>query len=315
VKVYIKEIQLFVVVGLLLWPAECVLAGTYTTTFGGSGENPISESGYWINGKTVGLDWSDCAITNHMVFGAQTDAGPDGNSVNDSTAILTGAWGPTQSVSGTVYFDRSGTLNNNYVEIELRLRSSISAHSCTGYEINYSANVLPFRSGYIYIVRWNGPFNDFTGIGNGGIVSTQVDLHTGDVIGATINNATIRAYINGTNFLTAIDSNPFTDGSPGLGFDLWGDFSQRVNYGFTSFTATDGPTIAQRVTLVPLFANGQISFSFETALNQTYIIEQNTDLAITNWSTVATCLGTGSTYHFGTPANDARSAFFRVRVP
>lgn len=227
---------------ILLGTMGAVFANTYTTSFTGAAENPISEGGQWINGGGTGLDWSDCAIVNHMAVGAQINAGATGTSVNDSTAILKGTWGPNQSVSGTVYFDRSGSLNNNYVEIELRLRTTISAHWCSGYEILYSANIMPFRSGYVHIVRWNGPYNDFTEIGNG-IVSTQVDLYSGYVVSATISNSVIKAYINGTNFLTVTDSNPFTNGNPGIGFDLYGDFSQRVKYGFTNFTATDGVNV------------------------------------------------------------------------
>jgi hypothetical protein len=33
---------------------------TYTTRFSVA-ENPISEGGKWVNGKTVGLDWSNVA--------------------------------------------------------------------------------------------------------------------------------------------------------------------------------------------------------------------------------------------------------------
>lgn len=234
-----KGLQILVVGGLLLSGAKSwVSAGTYTTTFGGSDENPISEGGQWINGKTIGLDWSDCAIANHRAYGAQTTENPDGNPFNDSIAVLTGSWGPNQTVSGVVSFDRSGSLNNSYLEIELRLNSSISAHSCTGYEIDYSANIPPLRTGYIYIVRWNGPFADFIGLGPG-TNGAAVNLYSGDIISASISNGTIRAYINGTNFLTATDNNPFTNGSPGIGFDMAGDHSQRMNYGFTSFTATD----------------------------------------------------------------------------
>jgi len=37
-------------------------ANSYSTNFVNP-ENPISENGHWINGKSVGLDWQDVTTT------------------------------------------------------------------------------------------------------------------------------------------------------------------------------------------------------------------------------------------------------------
>src|SRR6266481_3834741 len=44
-------------------------------------------------------------------------------------------------------------------EVELRLRTTITPHSITGYELDFR-NASP--GGYVAIVRWNGPLNSFT---------------------------------------------------------------------------------------------------------------------------------------------------------
>lgn len=222
----------------LIGATNCALAASYSTAFPGANENPISEGGNWINGGAVGLDWSDCGISSHVGYGAQTVEIPNGNPANDSTAVLAGSWNQNQGVSGTVLIDRSGSLNNNFLEIELRLNTTITPHSITGYEIDYSANIPPTRTGYIFIVRWNGPSGNFTDISGGGTNAAALNLHTGDILSATNSNGIIRAYINGTNFLTATDPT-YTGGSPGIGFDIAGSHSLKTSLGFTSFAAAD----------------------------------------------------------------------------
>src|ERR1700732_4203676 len=43
-------------------------AGRYDTTFEGS-EDPISEGGNWINGGTVGLDWTNVSKSGGIAIG------------------------------------------------------------------------------------------------------------------------------------------------------------------------------------------------------------------------------------------------------
>jgi hypothetical protein len=203
-------------------------AGTYTTKFP-LAENPISEGGHWINGKTVGLAWIDVSTTPGLAFGCQSGS----NGYDDSTALLNGTWGPDQSVTATVHSinQRGG---NVYEEVEIRLRSSLSAHRCTGYEILFRC--LKDSSSYVQIVRWNGPLGSFTYLADQ--KGAQSGISDGDVVRATIVGNVITAYINNVQVAQATD-NTYSSGSPGMGFFLQGAAAVNSDFGFTGFTASD----------------------------------------------------------------------------
>lgn len=296
-----KWSQVAVAGSLLLFGAgSAARAGTYTTSFPTT-ENPINEGGHWINGKSTGVDWSDVATTNGMTCGTQTGS----NGYDDSTAILTGTWGSNQTAQATVKI--VGSDSGAYEEVELRLRSTISAHSCTGYEICCSKQA---GSSYIQIVRWNGALGDFTYVND---QDTTHYVKDGDVIKATIIGSTITVYLNGTQIITGTD-NTFVSGSPGIGFYLQGGSGNPANYGFSSFMATDG--IEPPIILIPAVTNGQFSFSFQTVSGQNYTIQQNANLARTNWSALTNFTGAGLPYQFTTPATNTQPCvFFRVQEP
>lgn len=215
-----------------LWPVPYALGtNTYSTNFSLT-ENPISESGKWINGKTTGLDWANVRTTTGLAFGTQTDT----VKYDDSTAVLTGTWGPDQSAWATVHtVNQSSTL---WEEVELRLRTTITAHSITGYEINFRCTADGTQ--YVQIVRWNGPLGNFAYVTG----AVGPGLHNGDIVKATIVGTTITAYINGTQIVQGTDST-FSNGSPGMGFYIeGGSASQQADFGFTSYTATDGSSTA-----------------------------------------------------------------------
>lgn len=109
-------------IGIVLWIVGLpVFARTYTTSFPLT-ENPISESGNWINGKAVGLDWANAQTTPGLAFGTQPSFS---QSYDDSTALISGSWGANQHVKAVVWV---GNPNQGYSqEIEIRLRSSLSA--------------------------------------------------------------------------------------------------------------------------------------------------------------------------------------------
>jgi hypothetical protein len=212
----------------LATPAEAM---TYTTTFPAT-EDPISEKGRWIGGKNTGLDWADFQSTSGLAFGKQSGTSP--GLYDDSIALLTGAWGPEQTVEARVR-----TINQDdsiFEELELRLRSTITANSSTGYEVLFSARSS--ANAYVQIVRWNGPFADFTLINGAG--GTTVALHDGDTIKATIVDSAITAYINGVQKLQVTDGT-FATGNPGIGAYLQNAAGVNGDYGFTSVTASDGP--------------------------------------------------------------------------
>ena len=197
---------------------------SYSTVFPNT-ENPISEGGNWINGKATGLDWADIRSTSGLAFGTESGSG----GYDDSTAVLSGSWGPNQTNQSTVH-----TVNQNpniFEEVELRLRTSISAHSITGYEINFRCTAD--GSQYAQIVRWNGPLSDFTLLDS----RAGPGLRNGDVIKATIVGNVITAYINGAQVVQVTDST-YSNGSPGMGFYLQNGSGVNSDYGFTSFSAT-----------------------------------------------------------------------------
>jgi len=215
---------------------------TLTVTTGGGGgrvyttnfplaENPISEGGNWINGKTTGLDWADFSSTPGLAIGMQSGTNP--LVYDDSIALVTGTWGPDQTVQVVVK-----TVNQNnaiFEELEIRLRSTITPHSSTGYEINWSAR--SDSTAYLQIVRWNGPMGDFTYVccGNSG---SAVAMHDGDVLTASMIGSTITVYINGVQAAQGTDTT-FTTGNPGIGAFLANATSVNGDYGFTSFRASD----------------------------------------------------------------------------
>lgn len=222
------------------------MAGSGGTVAGGSGgagasgrtyhtefpltENPISENGMWISGQAVGLDWHDVSTTPGLAIGHQS-----GTSYTDGTALLTGSWGPTQTVEAVVHTQNQQ--DSCYQEVELRLRSALSANSCSGYEVSFKASTT--SAAYLILVRWNGPVGDFTYLNR--YDGAQYGVKDGDVVKATIAGDAITAYLNGAVIGSATDGT-YATGNPGMGFNLeTGDAScvgTNGDYGFTSFTAT-----------------------------------------------------------------------------
>ena len=211
----------------------------YTTNFPLT-ETPISEGGLWINGAVAGLDWTNVWTTPGLAIGRQTGA-----TYTDASAILTGTWGPDQSVTGVVH-----TVNQNdgcYQEVELRLRNTLVAHSMTGYEVGFKMSQT--AEAYLIIVRWNGPLGNFTYLFN--TTGTQFAVRDGDVLSAKIAGNVITAYINGVQKaqvdIRIMGGTVYTTGNPGMGFNLESGnlggacSGTNGNYGLTSFTATDAP--------------------------------------------------------------------------
>jgi len=201
---------------------------SYTTTFPAT-EDPISESGHWIGGKTVGVKWSDFKSTSGLAMGKQ--GGLTQAVYDDAIALLTGTWRPNQTAQATV---KPINQNDNiFEELEIHLRSTLTANNSTGYECNFSARSS--ANAYVQIVRWNGALGDFHLID--GRAGDAYALHEGDTIKCPVNGSTITAYINGVQKLQVKDAT-FTTGNPGIGAFLKNGAGVNSDYGFTSFTAT-----------------------------------------------------------------------------
>jgi len=220
---------------MLLSISTCVWANSYSTTFT-IAEDPISEGGLWINGGKTGLDWTNVSTIPGFAIGKQAGA-----SFTDATALLTGSWGPDQTISATVH--TVNQIDKCYQEVELRLRSSISEHINQGYEISYKMSQT--SSAYLIIVRWNGPLGDFDYLFKK--TGTQFAIKDGDIVSARIIGNVITAYVNdvekGQVDITSIGGTVYSTGNPGIGFNLENDPSgcagTNSDYGYTKFTADD----------------------------------------------------------------------------
>ncbi len=205
-------------------PDAASAAPTYSTSFD-STESPISERGAWTH---VGLDWTLVDSAGGLAFGTQTGNG----GYDDSYAHLSG-FPPNHTASAVIF--RSPALDGvcGTHEVEIHLRWSDAAHDAHGYECN-----LAFDGSYAQIVRWNGPFGDFTYLGSGSVAG---GVHTGDTLACTIVGAKITLAVNGAQIATATDGNPFAAGNPGMGFWRGAPCGTTGDYGFTSYSATALP--------------------------------------------------------------------------
>jgi hypothetical protein len=213
-------------------PASGATARNYTTKFPLS-EDPISEGGKWINGKKDGLDWADVRTTPGFAFGTEIGGDrPELQKYDDSTALLTGTWGPEQTAQATVHRTNKDD-DNAYQEVELRLRSAISPHNATGYEVMFRCSKS--ANAYCNIARWDGILGAWMMLKE--TKGSQYGVADGDVVKATIAGQVITVYINGVQVVQTRDY-LFTSGNPGMGFYLEKATGVNDQCGFSSFTAT-----------------------------------------------------------------------------
>jgi len=210
-------------------------------------ETPISEGGLWRNARTDGIDWCDVVTRNGVAFGevtrmgvaeqraeqgnldaAAADAAPVGD-YDDPTAVLGGQWGRNQFVKARV-FSRNQT-NQYFQEVEIRLRTTIEPHSCTGYEVFWRC--LKTEEAYAEIVRWDGKIGAWKSLARK--VGPEFGVKDGDVVEACIVGNVIRGYINGVEVTTATDDT-YAGGAPGIGFNF-GVGTTNVDHGFTEWEA------------------------------------------------------------------------------
>jgi len=65
----------------------------------------------------------------------------------------------------------------------------------------------------------------------------------------------------------------------------------------------------------PVLSGGYLTFEIGTANGQSYTVQQNTNIATTNWTFVTNITGSGSFYQFATPVTSVPERFFRVIQP
>jgi hypothetical protein len=212
--------------------------GTYRTKFPVA-ENPIWESQKWINGQAQGIDWKDMQTVPGLAFGSQINS----QSYDDSTAVLTGNWGPNQLVQAKVKIVKPCNATD-YEEVELRTNSTISANSITGYEFDYRCG--GGTQAYAVIVRWNGAFGDFTYLANNGVHGAKYEVHNGDVLTAISlrNDAgcpVLTLLKNGVILAGPVTDCSYPNGAPGMGMALgsFGGGGVASDFGFSNFMASD----------------------------------------------------------------------------
>jgi hypothetical protein len=242
--IWLSAVALFLIVvicplathGLSLSPDPALARthGPYTTNFSRA-ENPISEGGQWLNGQSDGLDWTNVRTSPGFAFGTEIGGNrPKPQKYDDSTAILKGSWGPNQTAQATVRSVNPNQDGKVWEEVELRLRSSLSPHNCTGYEIMFRCSKIP--KAYCSIARWEGPLGEFTMLKEA--FGSQYGVKDGDVVKASMVGTILTVYINGKQIIQLSDDK-FANGNPGIGYYLDGAMGVMEDYGFSSFMATD----------------------------------------------------------------------------
>ncbi len=200
----------------------------------------------WINGRKDGIDFADVVSRNGVAHGAATrmavaerraeqgnlesltsDAATPVGDYDDPTAVLMGTWGKNQHAKARV-FSRKQT-EEYFQEVEIRLRSTITPHRCTGYEVFWRC--LKTANAYAEIVRWNGKIGDFTSLARK--QGPQFGVMDGDVVEASIVGNVIKSFINGVEVLSATDDT-YQGGNPGIGFNF-GCGDTYVDHGFAYF--------------------------------------------------------------------------------
>jgi hypothetical protein len=213
---------------------------SYRTTFN-LDEDPISEGGAWLNGGRDGIDWCNVITRGGKAYGAVSRHIQTGEPENptldiyghreaaydDPTAVLSGSWGRNQHGKARVFSKNQTDLY--YQEVEIRLRSMITPHSCTGYEVFWRC--LSAEGGYAQIVRWNGKAMDWVVLQDH--YGAEFGVKDGDLIEATVVGNVIKGFVNGQELITATDD-VFSSGNPGIGFN-YGVGDTNVDHGFTSF--------------------------------------------------------------------------------
>ena len=198
------------------------MADTYSTTFPNV-ENPLSESGMWVEGGATGLLW-----TNLKVTGASVVTGTQGGSggLDDSIAHLATWANKNQYVKETIFLNGGRPVGQ--FEVEILLRFAITANNATGYEILVSVenDYVPQNN------RWNGGFNSFTALSADSPpgITTVTTPADGDTYEAYIFGSHIIAAWNGTLIARWTDTT-YSTGKPGLGTYV----GQASSTGFTGF--------------------------------------------------------------------------------
>lgn len=203
---------------------------SYSTNFDLT-ENPLREGGRWFEGKTDYLTNNDIRSASGVAIATafNNPAGP----FDDSIALINGAFGNNQSISGTVFRAGGYTPPANH-ELNLFLRGGLNGSFLRGYELNLSLN-----GDYGFFMLWKGLTNtvvtSFTQLAS----ISHPSLSDGDVVYFEIVGTVLTAKVGVTTigtYDTSGDAIKWSSGLPGI--DEWAEAGATLaNAGFTSVTA------------------------------------------------------------------------------
>jgi hypothetical protein len=222
----------------------------YSTTFP-IAEGRLSEGASWVEADTAGAGcdhhpcWGNMQSIPGEAFGVS-----EPTRFGDPTAILTGTWGPDQTAEGTVVVSSAQPWRGCCHELELRLRTTISANAITGYEVYCS---LIWTNPYCHIASWGGPNGSYVNLDECLGHTPAVYLKDGDTLKATITGTKpviITAFVNGLQIMQILDEGmctfsdgkkhgPWITGNPGIGQYDSKDSDFR-SFGWSRFSAMDG---------------------------------------------------------------------------
>jgi hypothetical protein len=197
--------------------------GQYATTFP-LDENPISENGAW---SAISSPWLRVRSVGGIAKPAAFVTG-----YNDNYASLSG-FGPDVEITATVFIAGSAPFG----EILLLARIAQTATTLRAYEFLYDGD------GSVQLMRWNGPFGDFTPMG--GEESNPGVLRDGDqlrmrVVGNTISAFHKRAPGDWVQIARTTDGT-LRDGQPGFGFFVRDEGQSIQNIGVRDYSVREIP--------------------------------------------------------------------------
>lgn len=215
-------------------PAPPPPPGGYSTVFPTTG---LLAGGDWLGGKSQGVNWSDMTVTSPgTAIGTQIGNGSGNAKFADSTALLSGSWPANVTATIQTYWGALPTGNNVFRELEIRLRSTMTAGNSSGYECTFGHQSGSQGGYYVQVNRWNGALGSYAEI-DGRTVSA---FNNGDVFKCSASGPKITAYVNGMQKLQVTDST-FPNGAPGIGAYFANPTNQQGlagTFGITSFTVT-----------------------------------------------------------------------------
>lgn len=210
--------------------AASQVAGVFTLT-----ENPVSQSGQWLNGATDGVDWHNCQTIADRIYGSSFMS--SNSDYSDCTAVINTSQ-PNDQQCTAVFYRAGGYSPTGIHECEILLRWGISANDSHGYEFNFAHD-----GAYAQLVVWNGPHGsgNFTVLA-GTSFTAPAD---GDTVECSIVGTTATCKVNGSTiytYNTTSDSVKWSSGKIGCGFfPVTGSGVTLASYGWKSLTPGAAP--------------------------------------------------------------------------